>query len=384
MKQDRIVLLHVIDTLGFGGAETFLIDLCVALPSDRYQTIVCAVAGEGPRAADLRRAGIEFLALQARSNWDATALVRLVRLMRRRNVGIVHTHLFVGGVFGRLASILAGVPIRLTTEQNAYAPGYTLPRWQVLTDSVLARLTHQMVAVSQGTQEFLVREESVPAEKIRVVPNAIQWPTPIPLSEVEAVKQELGAAERFPFLGTVARLTPQKGLKYLIQAVSVLRSHFPDLLCVIVGEGELRPDLESLVRQLGVEHHIHFCGLRRDVAAILQGLDLFVLPSLFEGLPLSLLEAMAAGRPVVATRVAGSSEVIEDGVNGRLVPPKDADTLAQAIEALLTDQVLAQDLACRGQETIRDKYTIGPVAREYDRIYGDLLRAQIRPGDAPS
>jgi len=145
---------------------------------------------------------------------------------------------------------------------------------------------------------------------------------------------------------------------------------------VIVGEGLMRGGLESLDMRVGLENHVRFCGLRRDVPAILQGLDLFVLPSLFEGLPLSLLEAMAAGKPVVVTRVAGSSEVVEDGVNGRLVPPADADALAEAVAELLDDQELAQTLARRGQETVRQRYTIGPVAEAYERLYEELLRAR--------
>jgi glycosyltransferase involved in cell wall biosynthesis len=296
--------------------------------------------------------------------------------MRQREVDIVHTHLFLGGAFGRLAALLAGVPVKVTTEQNAYAIGHLPSRSQVLTGALLARFSDRLVAVSQGARHYLVQVERVPPAKIQVVPNAIHWPEAVPDFRVEAVKRELGAEGRSPVLGTVARLTPQKGLNYLLQALSVLRTRFPDLFCVIVGEGEMRAGLESLAMRMGLENHVRFCGLRRDVPAILQGLDLFVLPSLFEGLPLALLEAMAAGRPVVATRVAGSSEVIEDGVNGRLVPPADADALAEAMIALLDDRELAQTLARRGRETVRQQYTIGPVAEAYERLYEELLRAK--------
>jgi glycosyltransferase involved in cell wall biosynthesis len=373
---DRIVLLHVIDTLGLGGAERFLVGLCTTLPADRYQVIVSAVSGNGPRSEDLSRAGVELWPLEARSNRDLRALFRLARFIRQRRVDIVHTHLFVGGAFGRLAAVLAGVPIRVTTEQNAYAPGHTLPRWQVVVDALLARLTDRLVAVSQGTRDYLIQEERVPPARIRVVPNAIPWPEAVPPAQVAAVKRELGGEGRFPLLGTVARLTPQKGLEVLLQALPAVRSRFPDLLWVVLGEGELRPELESLARRLGLEDHVRFCGQRRDVPAALLGLDLFVLPSLFEGLPLALLEAMASGTPVVATRVAGSSEVIEDGVNGRLVPPADAPALAEAIVGLLDDKEFAQRLARRGQDTVRQRYSIGPVAEEYERIYGELLQAK--------
>ncbi len=382
--RERIVLLHVIATLGMGGAERFLVELCRARPRDCYQVIVSSVSGDGPCADDLRRAGIELFPLGARSNWDLSAVFRLARFMRQREVDIVHTHLFLGGVFGRLAALLAGVPVKVTTEQNAYAIGHLPPRSQVLTGALLARFSDRLVAVSQGARDYLVQVERVPPAKIQIVPNAIPWPEPVPFAQVEATRRGLGAEGCYPLLGTVARLTPQKGLGYLLQALSILRARYPNFLCVIIGDGELRGELESLAERQGLDNHVRFCGLRRDVPAILQNLDLFVLPSLFEGLPVALLEAMAVGRPVVATRVAGNSEVIEDGINGRLVPPADAAALAEAMVALLDNPEQARALAQRGQETVRQRYTIGRVAEAYERLYEELLQAQRpNPGTIP-
>jgi len=302
------------------------------------------------------------------------ALLRLARFMRRRRVDIVHTHLFVGGVFGRVAAAMAGIPYRVTTEQNAYAPGHHPPRWQVVTNSVLARSTSQVVAVSAGTQAYLLREERVPAEKIRVVPNAISWPETSSAERVNSLLEELGASGRSPILGTVARLTEQKGQRYLLESLAELRGRFPRLFCVFVGEGEARPELEALSVRLGLEDHVAFCGARRDVAVLLQGLDLFVLPSLFEGLPLALLEAMAAAVPVVATSVAGSSEVIEDGVNGRLVPPADVPALTEAIAAVFVNVEQARGMAAKGSETVADRYSIETIAGAYQGIYEAVLQ----------
>jgi glycosyltransferase involved in cell wall biosynthesis len=380
---DRLVILHVIDSLGLGGAERFLAALCTALPTDRYQVIVCAVEGEGPYAAELWQAGIELLLLRARGRRDPMALVRLARFMRHRHVDIVHTHLFVGGVFGRIAALLAGVPVRVTTEQNAYAPGHRPPRWQVLANRLLARRTDRLVAVSRGTRDYLVDVERVPPEKIAVVPNAIPWPEEVDAAQVDAVRRELGAAGRLPLIGTVARLTEQKGLAYLLDALSELRQRFPDLHCLLVGEGELRSELEARAERLGLAERVTFCGPRRDVSVILRCLDLFVLPSLFEGLPLSLLEAMAAGTPVVATDVAGSNEAIVDGVNGRLAAPADARALSQIIADVLEHREMAQAMAHRAVETVGERYTIGPVAGAYQSLYTELVSAK-RPGVGPS
>jgi glycosyltransferase involved in cell wall biosynthesis len=170
-------------------------------------------------------------------------------------------------------------------------------------------------------------------------------------------------------------LTEQKGQRYLLQSLADLRSRYPGLCCILVGEGEAREELEALTARLGLQDHVIFCGNRRDVQIMLQGLDLFVLPSLFEGLPLALLEAMAAGVPVVATSVAGSCEVIEDGVNGRLVPPADVSALTEAIEGLLDNPALARTLAGQGSKTVAERYSIDLIAGAYKGIYDELMAA---------
>jgi len=371
---DRIVLVHVIDTLGLGGAERFVVDLCAALPPDRYQPIIVTVAADGPRADDARRAGIELLSLNARSHWDVRVLWRLSRFLRDRGADIIHTHLSVAGAYGRLAALLAGVPVRVTTGQNAYLQGYTLPRWQVLLNTLLAQVTDRHVAVSEGTRDYLELVENVAADRIRVVPNAIRWPGEVSDQQVETLKQELGIGDRRPLLGVVGRLVEQKGQLYALQALALLKEDHPELLCLFVGQGPQRQHLERLTEALGLSDRVIFTGPRTDIDILLRALDLFVLPSIYEGLPLSLLEAMAADLPVVATDVPGSREVIEDGLNGRLVKPADAVALAAAIAELLANPAAAQEMAARGQETVRQRYTIGPVARKYQQIYQEALR----------
>jgi len=179
----------------------------------------------------------------------------------------------------------------------------------------------------------------------------------------------------------VARLTQQKGLTYLLEALAELRQRFPNLFCVVVGEGELQREQEALAERLGLSGYVNFCGPRRDVPVVLHCLDLFVLPSLFEGLPLSLLEAMAAGTPVVATDVAGNNEAIMNRVNGRLAPPADAQALAQIMADVLEHPEQAEVMARRALETVRQKYTIGPVTAAYEELYTELLLAK-RPGAA--
>jgi len=374
-RNSATTVLHVIDTLGLGGAERFLVGLVTHLDRRHFAPLVAWVTSGGPFEDDLRAAGIEVIGIGAQGRRDRRALQRLVRLMKEKDVRLLNTHLFVDGFYGRMAAIWAGVPVRVVTQQNAYDdPDRRLPAWQIWANRALVPMTQQFVAVSQATERYLRRVEWVPEGKIRRIPNAIA-----PLSTVKAEDvarlRRLWAADdgAGPLIGTVARFDPQKGLDVLLEAVARLRQHVPSLRCVFVGEGELRGQLEAQSRSLGVAHMVHFSGTRRDVPAVLAALDVFVLPSRFEGLSLALLEAMAAGRPVVATAVSGTVEVVRHEATGLLVPPNDPEALAAALRRLLAERALAERLARAGQEHVLTRYTIEPVARRYEAMYEELL-----------
>ncbi len=364
-------VLHVIDTLGLGGAERFLVNLVRHLDASKYRPIVAWLSEGGPFAEDLERAGIEVIGIRARGHRDARALSRLVRIMREKRVGIVNTHLFVDSFYGRLAALVAGVPVRIVTQQNAYEdPRLRLPAWQIWANRLLVPVTHHFVAVSQAARTYLQQVERVPASKISVIPNAIEPPPAVSDAVVQTLRIQWADDEgRGPLVGTIARLEPQKGLDTLLQALSELRRQIPNVRCIIVGEGRLRADLESLARSLEVADIVRFVGTRRDVPAILAALDVFVLPSRFEGLSLALLEAMAVGCPVVATSVSGSVEVVKDGETGLLVPPEEPGALSAAIHRLLKDRRLARDVANRARQHVLAHYTIDAVARQYEAIY---------------
>ncbi len=370
-----ITVLHVIDTLGLGGAERFLVNLVRHLNRDRYQPIVAWLSAEGPFAQDVRAAGIEVVGIRARGHRDPRAVYRLYRLMRERQVQILHTHLFVDSFYGRLAALWAGVPVRLVTQQNAYDdPRLRLPGWQIWANRALVPFTQRFIAVSQAAKRYLVDVEHVPENKIVVLPNAIEPPPPV--SE-EAVRRLRAQWAKGPLLGTVARLEPQKGLDTLLEAIALLQSDIENVRCVIVGEGKERERLEVMARALGVADNVLFVGPRRDVPVVLAALDVFVLPSRFEGLSLALLEAMAMGCPVVATAVSGSVEVVRHEETGLLVPPGNALALAEAIKRLLYNPHGARHLGDAGRRWVLRRYTIGPVAREYENIYAkEMEKAQ--------
>jgi len=370
-------VLHVINTLGLGGAERFLTGLVTHLDRGQFHPVVATLGGGGPFVADLQSAGIKVYDLRFRHARDFAGTVRLYRLMRRLRPTIVHTHLTVDGFHGRVAALAAGVPIRVVTQQNAFGGGQFLPHWQRWSNILLVRATQQFIAVSAGAATYLRQAEKVPPEKIVVLPNAVEPVSKVAASEIARFRRELSVPESAPLIGVVARLTPQKGISYLLEALASLPSLSVPPHGVIVGDGVLRAELEARRDRLGLAGRVHFLGHRRDIALILGALDLFVLPSLYEGLSLALLEAMSAGVPVVATAVSGSEEIIVDGENGFLVPAADSAALAKRMYWVLTHPDVRAQVAGRGRETVRRRFTIDAIAGQYEAVYTRLLATRL-------
>ncbi len=368
-----VTVLHLIDTLRFGGAERLLVQLVANLPRDGYRLVVGTVTDRGPLADEVERAGVPVHHMGGRSRRDARVLPRLVRLMRDEGVDVLHTHLFVDGFWGRLAAIAAGVPIRVATQHNSYEGGNLPPRWQIWADRMLWRHTDRFVAVSEGAERFLLQNIGVPKEKVLLVPNAIApLPQPSP-TVVKELKREWALTGNGPVLGTVARLTQQKGIGYLLEAVSHLRHRYPRIRCVVLGEGELRGELEGRAEEMEISGNVVFPGVRKDVENVLATFDLFVLPSLYEGMPVALLEAMSTGLPVVATRLASVLEVIDDGVDGILAPPGDAQALSDAIASALGSPEAMRRMGRNAREKIRNEYSVERWVASYDDLYRRLI-----------
>ncbi len=369
-----VTLLHLIDTLRFGGAERLLLQLVTRLPGERYRVLVGTVTDRGPLANELEKVGISVHYMGGRGRRDARVLPKLVQLMRREKVVMLHTHLFVDGFWGRLAAMAAGVPVRIATQHNSYEGGNLPPRWQIWADRVLWRYTDRFVVVSDGSEKFLLNEIGVPREKVRMIPNAVAPLSPPSPEVVEKLRQEWGLVDARPVLGTVARLTQQKGIGYLLEALALLLPQYPNIRGVVLGEGDLRDELEAKARSLGISGSVVFAGVRKDVENVLALFDLFVLPSLYEGMPVALLEAMSVGLPVVATRLASVSEVIEEGVDGILASPGDGRALAGVIaDALKAPETLRQ-MGENARKKIRSRYSVENWVASYDELYQSLLR----------
>lgn len=300
-------------------------------------------------------------------------LVRLFRLLRGQRAIVTFTpH---SNLLGLPLARLAGVPVRVGTH-HGYIEG-SLKRLAWLHGRLTnSRLCSAMVAVSEQVRVYAANREGASEEKLVVIENGIEPLRMNKLSEADrnALRAQIGAPNGAVLLLTVGRLTVQKGHTVLLDAITQLKPSEPRTFFAFAGDGPLRTELEQKAQQLEIADHVRFLGVRNDVNELLLAADIFVQPSLWEGLSLALLEALLAGLPVLATRVEGVVDVVEDGESALLVPPKDANALAAAIERLLSDENLRQRLAQAGRQRAQARYSVERMGRAYE----DLLRKLVK------
>ena len=360
------LVVHIIDELPRDGAEMLLLDLLrLRHPQLRY-AVVCLIRG-GALQPEFERIGVPVTVLGRRGRYDPLLVLRLARWLRRQRASVVHTHLFTADSYGRLAARLAGVPAIFSTVHSIAPTG--AGRARALVSRVLARLSTAVVGCSEEVAQTLVRRDGLDAERVHAIPNGIDL---LRFGEAsgDGVREEFGLDARRRLIGVVGRLHPPKGHEDLLLALARLDPGLRrDLSCLVVGAGVLEAALRQRVAELGLQDCVIFTGLRTDVPRLVAALDVFAMPSHWEGLPIALLEAMAASRPVLCTRVGGIPDVVQHGDNGLLVESGDVDGLRGGIERLLRDPQLAARLAARARATVIERFDITRTAGAYNRLH---------------
>jgi glycosyltransferase involved in cell wall biosynthesis len=329
--------------------------------------------------------GVQVVSLDSSSRGSyPTRLVRLVAALRTLGVDILHTHLFDPSVIGLIAGTLACVPVRVMTRH--YSDYHTRIRKTGHTrlDRMCTRLAHSVIAVSHQTRRVMLEEERAPAAKVVVIHNGIDLSRVVAPSgqEVAALRRELDLGDDVAVLAVVARLHPEKGQGYLFRALPrLLAATGGKLRLLVAGAGPFRQAYEREVLALGVEGAVRFLGFRADVTRILAASDVVVLPSVAEAFGLVLAEAMAMQRAVVATRVGGIPEIVEDGVTGILVPPASPTALADAIWSLLRDPARRVQLGEAGRRRVLESFRFETMMTRYEALYEALLD-RARPAAA--
>ena len=365
-----VVLAELAGSAAYGGGERYLELLLDRLDRARYRALLICPE-PGPFVGRMKERGVETHLVHLAPLFNPIALWRLTQLLARERVTILQTHGARANFYGRIAGRLAGVPVIISTVHNSLKDyeSRLFTRWLYATALRLTLLlVHRIICVSDANRRDLIDECPAAAARIQTVYNGVD-PLAFPSQpNRQKVRQELGIRQG-PVLVMIARLTEAKGHRYLLQAFPNLLKTWPQLCCVFVGEGELHDSLHRMAIDLGVERACRFVGVREDIADILAAADVVVLPSLSEGFPFVLLEALAMGCPVVASRVNGIPELIEDHKTGLLVPPRDPQALVAAIREVLNDPIAASKMGVEGRAVVHERFTVDRMVANTTAIF---------------
>jgi sugar transferase (PEP-CTERM/EpsH1 system associated) len=367
---EPLVVLHVVFSLDLGGLERVVVDLVREGEGLGQRVAVVCLQQPGRLAPQVEALGARVACLGKPSGLHLRTMGRMGTLLRTLRPDIVHTHqigaLFYAGPAGRLSGARAVVH----TEHGKHYPGRFRTR---LLARLAGRWAERFFCVSQDIATAAVALGIVPSRKVRVVPNGIDTTRFGQGGDRTAVRRWLGLPPEAIVIGTVGRLDEIKRQDLLIRAFGVVRVRFPEVHLLLVGDGPRRDELRGLAEGLGLIDCVHFAGYQAEPERFLQAMDLFALTSRSEGMPLSILEAWAAGLPVVASRVGGLPELIAQGRTGLLFAPDDETELARALAELIGDPGRAQQIGARGRDRARSQFDVSVMAGRYDGHYRELL-----------
>jgi L-malate glycosyltransferase len=371
-------VFHLIDSFNVGGTETQAVELARRLPAARYDVTVGCLKREGPIEGRLQGTGIAIREFRSRNGIDSPSGLRQLLRMSwfLRSFDVVHTHDLWSNLVGVPAARLAGVPAIVSSRRDlSHFEWYQGKRRAWL--KWIQNLGGAVVTNAVPIRDVLLREDRFDASKVRVIHNGVD------VAKFKSARNDrirlfpdAGDGKLVVLVGNMH--TDVKGHPWVIASAATVREQFPDTRYVLVGDGEQRASFERQARDLGVMHNFFFLGRRSDIPEILASCDIAVLPSRAEGLPNAILEYMAAGLPVIASRVGGNAELVQDGVTGILIPAEDSAALSAALLKLLSEPSLARRLGQAGREFTVQNFSFERLVRDVDALYTELLSHQVR------
>lgn len=392
MRKKKII--RIIARLNVGGPAIHTILLSSALNANGYEDIlICGQPSEFEgdmthlaHGKNLKPYLIPELGREISLVKDIKAFFKLYSLMRREKPDIVHTHTAKAGALGRLAAILAGVPIKVHTFHGHIFDGYFSPlkaRFFLLIERFLALFTDKVIAVSECVRDDIVNRLKVTkSDKCAVISLGLELEKFLNCRDLKGLfRKSIGVGEEVLLVGIVGRLVPIKNHRMFLDIASKLKARFPDIKAkfVIVGDGELRDEIKRYAAAFGLENDVVFTGWVEDLPAVYADLDVVALTSLNEGTPVSLIEAMASGKAVVATDVGGVRNLIDPETNGFLVKQEkgSSDTFCQILASLLRDPVKMEKIGSNGRRKVIDKYTKERLVRDIEALYEELMSKKV-------
>jgi len=373
-------IIYIIDNIEFGGGERVFSQIIRGLSKERFSVFVASNPG-GIFEKKLMEVGIKIDPLDMTHRYNIGTISQLKKIIKTKDVQIVHSQGGRADFFARMAARIANVPI-IISSMAMLVEGYDVSILRkslyVLMDRQTERWVDRFIILSEASRRTLIERHKIPPEKIVKIHNGIEIEEYHPdIKEVRnkklELRRELGLKSDVPVIGAIGRLVWQKGFEYLIRAIPQVIEAFPEAKFLIVGEGPLRRRLEELSERLKIEDNIIFTGFRSDIKDILATIELLAIPSLLEGLPIVLLEGMAMAKPIVATRIDGMTEVLENSETGLLVPAKNPHKLAEAIIEILKNKTKADLLGQNARKIVEEKFSVKKMVEQTELVYEKLL-----------
>lgn len=360
-------VLLIIDHLDLGGAQNVVVEIVKYLNRNKYHPIVCNLRKESYISRRIKTMGVKVHNL-CQAKYSPWALFQIIKILRQGQIDLVHTHLFKADTLGIIAAVINKIPVICHCHISDVRKDKK--KWQILVDRFLGRFIDKIIFCSEVGINSNLMIKNIKTEKMKFIYNSIDLKNIVQCSSKKTAELRTKMKAGKYVVGTVARLSEQKGIKYLLEAASKI--HDDNITYLIVGDGPLKDQLVGLSYKLGIQDRVVFTGFQECVFPYFCCMDIVVFPSLYEGLPIVLLEAMAMKVPIIATDVDGFKEVIKDGQTGLLVAAKDPSLLAKKITLLLGDKELALSLTQKARQTVK-RFDSSKTISELEKVYGDVL-----------
>lgn len=363
----KIKLIHIIPSLETGGMENGIVNVVNRLDTKIFSPMICCLRKEGNMSRRLN-SNVQVKCLHGKEGFDYSSPLKMARLFVNEKADIVHTHGWGGGLLaGTIGAKLAGVPIVINSEHGFWRVD---KKRRIYAQKILSYFTDQITTVSEDLRNKINKCFGIPLNRIVSISNGVDAEKfrPSVLSR-EIYKKKLNMRADEYVIGTVGRLVPVKDHPTLLKAAASLINKKISIKLILVGDGPVKSELIQLIDALKIGSCVSFLGERADIPELLNAMDLFVLPSVTEGMSNTLLEAMACGIPVIATDVGGNPEIIRDGINGFLIPPRNSDVLSETIEKMYSDKRMARQMGIMSRKIVEKKFSLTNMVKNYQDMY---------------
>jgi len=374
MKKKHNILLYI-ETSGPGGAETVLLDIARNVDRNQFNPIVVIHKSKWLHKQLLEH-NIDTKIITSNRAWDLSFLVKLVKYSRQFKIDLIHSHLFGANLYSCLAGLILKIPVITTFHNELFLAGGS-ERYISLKNLLIRKLSSKMVFVADYMKRDYLNTAKYSPKKMLTIYNGIDLDKLNTDADISDFRKELGLQDNDLLVGHVANLRPPKGHRYLIETAGKVCKIFPKIKFLLIGEegdGKIKREIEELIAELGLNENIKLLGFREDVHRLLHLIDIFVLSSISEGLPLSVVEAMAASKPIVATDVGGLSEIVVNDRNGYLVKAKNPSALAEKISVLIKNKELRIDMGKAGRKIVEEKFSLKTMIDNYQNLYEKLIK----------